>query len=93
MGGEGSMIHMIQTLRNNRELRRSKKRLFQNRNGEIKTHYREIKTKEFTQEQIEKSIKQIQKRSKRERIWKNVIYSILFSLFALLVIYLIFFVL
>ncbi len=98
MPGEGFMLHMIQTLRNNTDLRRSKKRRFQNR-GEIITHYRERPTKKFTQEQILKSIEQIQKRFRKRSlpavkagIWQNWLYSIVFSLFALLVIYWLFFV-
>lgn len=91
MPGEGYILHMIQTLRNNRDLRRSKKRRFQNR-GEIVTHYRERKSKKFTQEQVQKSIEKIQKRSRKEKVFQNWLYGIVLSIFTLTVIYLLFFV-
>ena len=77
MPGEGFMLHMIQTLRNNRELKRSIRRKFKKDqlNRFVKTN-RKIQYKEFSKMEVQKAITKNQERQqadKKKKLWLNII--------------------
>ncbi len=94
MGGEGSMLHMINTLKNNRNLRRSKRRKFRNDNTSSSGYHRnKFVSPDISDEKL-KSIKEdIRRRVKREKLRNALIGGIVFSVFGLLIVYLWFFIL
>ncbi len=88
MAGEGSMLHMINTLKNNRNLRRSKRRKFRNQNSSsLNTDEKPIVTLEISDEKLENIKQEIRMRVKKERRNNRIFNISLFSLFGLLLLY------
>lgn len=88
MAGEGSMLHTINTLKNNRNLRRSKRRKFRNQNSSS-LNYGEnpIVTLKISDEKLQIIKKKIRLRIKKDKRKNLIMSSILFSIVALLLLY------
>lgn len=77
MPGEGFMLHMIQTLRNNRELKKSIRKKFKNDRVKrfVKTG-RKIHLKEFSKSEVQKTIarnREIQQTNRKKELWLTII--------------------
>lgn len=87
MGGEGNILHMIQTLKNNRRLKKSIRRKF--KNGEIveSTHkdwqlYKPDVTEKEMEEIIEKIRLKVQRQNKVYSYMRFVLFAILIAVIA-----------
>ncbi len=88
MGGEGSMLHMINTIKANRALRRSKRRKFKNSNMSM-TSYKDryVKEVEISDKDLLIIKEQIKTKIKRDRR-KHLVFSVvLFSIFIFIVVH------
>ena len=84
MGGEGSMTHMIVTMRNNRNLRRKRKSYKEITDKHATQHNADVKKEKpiFSAKQKQKSQKIVSK-VKKQKLADRIIYGIF--LFAILV--------
>ena len=78
MGGEGAMSQMVHTIRQNRNLRRSKRRSFRNADT-TKTPQRETTTytyPNYSDYKLSKIKKNAKRMRERNRAVENIIYSL-----------------
>lgn len=92
MSGAGSMLNMVNTLRNNRNLRRSKQRKFRNETPNPKfqnSSKREIKSfkKDISKEDLEKVKKQIRLQIIKDQERSYILSIVLLCIFALILSY------
>jgi len=94
MPGEGSMLHMIITLRNNRNLRRSRRRRFLNRENETgPNNVRLFHRQDISSDQLQMVKQEIRMRTKKERRKTLTITTIVFTILGFFLIYLWFYIL
>ncbi|HIP49730.1 MAG TPA: hypothetical protein EYG92_12305 [Lutibacter sp.] len=86
MGGEGSMSHMIISMRINRALRRSKRRKFRNQKiSQVSTILRKWKKIEISEEELQQIKKEIKAKIQKDKRLYNLVAIALTLLFILLV--------
>jgi len=88
MSGAGSMLDMQNTLRNNRNLKRSKRRKFRNE-GSLSSDYKKnrFESVDISDEKLQIIKKEIRLRIKKDKRKNLIISSILFSIVALILLY------
>lgn len=77
MGGEGSMSHMIITMRINRALRRSKRRKFRKQKSLQSSHNQKWKYIEISEEELQKIKKEIKHKVQQQQLLYNSVAVIL----------------
>jgi hypothetical protein len=88
MPGEGFMLHMINTLRDNRRLKRSIRRKFKKGETVDATHQDwEIQQLNISEEELQKVIDKIKKSIDKENKTQLIIGSILFGSFLIVILY------
>lgn len=84
MGGEGSMLHMINTLKNNRNLRRSRRRKFKNAKDEVNASIEwQYKAPNISDEKLEQIKNEIRLQTQKDQKKHFILSVALFMLFIL----------
>lgn len=88
MGGEGSMYHMIVSMRINRSLRRSKRRKFRNlKRQAVSAQVKKWKDVEISKTELQQIKKEIRAKISKEKRMYNLVALVLSLLFSFIAYY------